>query len=93
MANITNVGIWQPNPGKQTDAYNSLADELLVIGYGGGKTDLLLGLAYTQHTKSLIMRRIFPSLRGSIERSREIYTNPAYSYNESLHIWCGDLRW
>lgn len=74
-------------------AFDSLAD---ILGYGGaaggGKTDLLLGLAATQHHRSVIFRRVFPSLRGVIERSREIF-NPEEkehsrdSYNESLHRW------
>lgn len=74
-------------------AYNSLADELLYGGSaGGGKTDLLLGIAGTAHQQSIIFRRIFPSMRGMIERSREMYneektTHQKDSYNESLHIW------
>ena len=37
---------WIPNPGPQTEAYYCEADELLYGGEaGGGKTDLLLGLA------------------------------------------------
>ena len=85
--------IWQPQPGPQTDAYNSEAD---IIGYGGaaggGKTDLLLGFAGTKHYRSVIFRRIFPLLEGIEARSREIYnaTSEARlkdSYNESLHRW------
>lgn len=85
--------LWQPSPGPQTTAYNSEAD---ILGYGGaaggGKTDLALGLASTQHKNSVIFRRVFPNLRGIIERSRDIF-NPANSdrsadsYNESLHRW------
>jgi hypothetical protein len=49
---------WVPQPGPQTDAYYSLADELLYGGaVGGGKSDLLLGLATTAHTRSIIFRR------------------------------------
>lgn len=59
---------------------------------GGGKTDLLLGLAGTQHRQSIVFRRVFPLLRGVIERSREIFNAEGAvhgkgSYNESLHIW------
>jgi len=55
-------------------------------------TDLLLGLAGTSHKSSVIFRRIFPSLRAIIERSREVYnsanaTHSQDSYNESLHLW------
>lgn len=85
--------IWEPNPGPQTLAYESEADELLYGGSAGsGKTDLALGLAGTRHHHSVIFRREFPRVRGIIERSRELYnaagSNHAKdSYNESLHIW------
>lgn len=77
----------------QVRAYHSDAD---VIGYGGaaggGKTDLLLGLAGTKHQRALIFRRVFPSVRAMIERSREIFNarrdpHSKDSYNESLHVW------
>lgn len=51
--------IWLPNPGPQTDAYYCEADELLYGGEaGGGKSDLLVGLAYNEHKRSRILRRI-----------------------------------
>jgi hypothetical protein len=85
--------LWKPNPGPQTDAYNSEAD---ILGYGGaaggGKSDLVLGLAATKHKNSVIFRRVFPNLRALIERSRMIFnpTGNAHSkdrFNESLHRW------
>ena len=85
--------LWTPQPGPQTAAYASTAD---VVGYGGaaggGKSDLLLGIAGQKHSRSVIFRRVFPSLRGLVERSRQIYnvdndTHSKDSYNESLHIW------
>lgn len=49
---------WLPQPGPQSDAYHTLADETLYGGAaGGGKSDLLLGLATTAHLKSVIFRR------------------------------------
>lgn len=49
---------WVPNPGPQTEAYNSDADELFYGGQaGGGKTDLIIGLALNKHKNSLILRR------------------------------------
>jgi len=86
--------IWAPFPNSpQEMAYNSAADELFFGGgAGGGKSDLLLGLAGTRHQYSLILRREFPQVRSLIERSREIYNSARAehakdSYNESLHIW------
>lgn len=85
--------IWKPNPGPQTMAFESLADELFYGGAaGGGKTDLALGLAALNHRMSIIFRRVFPSMRGMIQRSREIYNSQNTdrqkdSYNETLHIW------
>lgn len=90
---LTTATLWTPQPGPQTQAFNSDADELFYGGAaGGGKTDLLLGLASIQHWRSIIFRREFPQLRAVIERSREIYnnTNASHakdSYNESLHMW------
>jgi len=84
---------WTPQDGPQTAAYYSEADELFYGGAaGGGKTDLALGLAGTAHHRSIIFRRVFPSMRSIIERSREIYNTHSLShskdsYNESLHIW------
>jgi hypothetical protein len=74
-------------------AFESEAD---ILGYGGagggGKTDLLLGLAATKHHQSIIFRRIFKNLRGIIKRSRELLNSDGAdagkdSYNESLHRW------
>lgn len=100
----TSAPVWTPQHRKtcsgvgpcdcpQIAAYNSDAD---IIGYGGaaggGKTDLLLGYAGTKHRRSIIFRRVFPSLRAMIERSREIYNRSGEShakdsYNEQLHVW------
>lgn len=61
---------------RQRAALESLADELFYGGAGGGgKTDLLLGLALTRHHASVIFRREFTQFKGAegmIERSREI---------------------
>lgn len=64
---------WRPLPGPQTMAYESDAD---VIGFGGaaggGKTDLAIGLALTQHHRVQIFRREGPQLKGIIDRLAEI---------------------
>lgn len=59
---------WVPNPGPQTDAYFSKADCLLYGGEpGGGKSQLILGLAFNEHRRSLIMRREYGDLERLIE--------------------------
>ena len=64
---------WVPSPGPQTDAYFSKADVLLYGGQGGGgKTDLGLGLAFTAHRRSLILRRKYANLGSLTERAIEI---------------------
>lgn len=68
---------WLPQEGPQTEAYYSEADETLYGGAaGGGKTDLLLGLATTKHQKSLIFRALSKDLDGLWERLQEIVPNP-----------------
>lgn len=64
---------WLPQMGPQTDAYYSSADETLYGGAaGGGKSDLLLGLATTEHYKSVIFRRQSTDLEGLWTRLNEI---------------------
>lgn len=64
---------WVPLPGPQTMAYTSEAD---VIGFGGaaggGKTDLAIGMATTQHHRAQMFRREGPQLKGIIDRLAEI---------------------
>lgn len=53
------LGKWKPNAGPQTKAYYCEADELLYGGEaGGGKSDLLIGLALNEHKQARILRRI-----------------------------------
>jgi len=68
--------LWLPNPGPQTTAFLSLADEIFYGGQaGGGKTDLEIGLALTEHERSLILRRTNKEALGLIERTAEIVGN------------------
>lgn len=65
--------VWRPLPGPQTMAYESLAD---VIGFGGaaggGKSDLAIGKALTQHQVVQIFRREGTELGGIIGRVEEV---------------------
>lgn len=64
---------WVPNPGPQTLAYNSAADELFFGGSaGGGKSDLAIGLALNKHTKALILREYNEDARSLGGRLMEI---------------------
>lgn len=64
---------WMALPGPQTATLRSLADIVLYGGSGGGgKTDLELGLALTEHRRSLIMRRQYTDLSFMTERAIEI---------------------
>lgn len=82
--------LWTPLPGPQSMAYHSLADETFYGGApGGGKTDLALGLALTQHRSSIIFRREstqFLGPDGIIERSRAIIGENG-RLNEQLRVW------
>ena len=67
--------VWLPDPSNdpQTRAYHSEADILLYGGAaGGGKTDLLLGLALTAHERTVLFRRTFVDGRGMRRRAFEI---------------------
>jgi hypothetical protein len=78
-----------PNPGPQTDAWNSKADILLYGGQaGGGKTALGLGLALTEHKRSLLMRRQGVDLSAMHEELIKFYGSRD-GWNGSAH---GALR-
>jgi len=76
----------------QWQAILSPADELFYGGQaGGGKTDLVLGAAITQHRDSVVFRREYRQMvgaRGIIDRSREII-GEAGRYNGQDHVWRG----
>ena len=64
---------WLPNPGMQTEVYNTPADETFAGGRAGpGKTDVLYGLAHCEHDKSLILRRTNKEASRMITRYSEI---------------------
>ena len=65
---------WIPNAGPQTEAYFSEADVLLYGGEpGGGKSQLILGLAFNEHERTLIMRRQYGDLDRLVEDALKIH--------------------
>jgi hypothetical protein len=82
---------WLPNPGPQTLAYESDADILYYGGSaGGGKSDLMLGLALTQHENSRIFRKQAVDLRGMEKRLKEILGPGTKGYNGADKIYRSD---
>lgn len=76
--------LWIPTVGPQYDAVKCLADLLLYGGSGGcGKTDLDLGLAFTEHEKSLMIRKNYTDLGGLTDRAIEI-NGTRDGYNGSI---------
>ncbi len=76
---------WVPNPGPQTAAYFCAAHELLFGGEaGGGKSDLLLGLALNSHRRSLLLRRVNKDVGDLGDRLVEILGSAA-GYNSQTH--------
>lgn len=78
---------WMPLVGPQTEARNSQADIVFYGGSaGGGKTDLLIGLATTDHERSIIYRREATQLVGIIDRMVEL-VGSRKGYNGIERIW------
>jgi hypothetical protein len=80
--------VWKPLPNSpQLRAYRSRADELFFGGAaGGGKTDLLLGLALCAHRRSVLFRREYPQLKAVVERLRELL-GARGSFNANANTW------
>jgi hypothetical protein len=83
----TGTMAWVPNPGPQTQAFLCEADELFYGGEaGGGKTDLGIGLALTEHQRSLILRRIIKDAVKSVPRFEDLL-GTRDGYNGQLQRW------
>jgi len=81
------VPSWVPNPGPQTMAYYCQADQLLYGGEaGGGKSDLLVGLAYNEHRRSALYRRIKDDTSWLVERMAEVHGSRD-GYNSQKSRW------
>lgn len=69
------------------EAFFTEADETFYGGAaGGGKSDLLLGLASTVHIHTIIFRREFPQIRGLELRMQEIL-GTRDGYNSQAKFW------
>lgn len=84
---MENTEIWTPLEGPQSDAYYSQAD---IVGYGGaaggGKTDLEIGLALTEHKRSIIYRKEGTQLQGIYDRVEEIIKTRD-GFNSQSKVW------
>ena len=80
--------VWIPIfEGPQKDAYESLADITFYGGSaGGGKTDLVIGAALTEHQRSMIYRRVGSELQAIIDRLAEIHGSMD-GFNGKNNIW------
>lgn len=91
--------LWRPNPDHANDTPNpqrlALESKADILGYGGaaggGKSSLALGLAFTQHQRSVIFRRVYPNLKGLIEDSVELIGSDN-NYNKTEKTWRVDNR-
>jgi hypothetical protein len=85
--------VWVPLPGPQTQAYNSEADILYYGGAaGGGKSDMLLGLSLTKHTRSIIYRREGTQNLALVDRLLNELLHERKGWNGQDHVWRGSGR-
>lgn len=79
--------IWRAQVGRQSEAADCDAD---ITGYGGsaggGKSDLVAGLALTEHQRSAIFRREKAQTEGIVQRITEILGSTE-GYNSQKSIW------
>lgn len=83
----SDIVLWRPLPGPQSQAAQSLAD---ITGFGGaaggGKTDLACGLSLTEHRKVAIFRENGTELTGVIDRFTQLLRGRD-GYNGQDKIW------
>jgi len=79
--------IWRPQIGRQSEAADCRA---FITGYGGaaggGKSDLIAGLALTEHKRSAIFRREKTQTEGIVQRLTEILGH-SNGYNSQKSAW------
>jgi hypothetical protein len=74
-------------PTPQAQAYHSPADFILYGGAaGGGKSDLLIGLALVAHKRSLILRREVKQMAALVDRIAAI-VRTRDGWNGASHRW------
>lgn len=84
---IKGLEVWSPFKGPQTAAVECTADELFYGGAaGGGKTDLIVGLALTKHYHTIIYRREAVQLVGILQRMGQIIGDRR-GFNGQDKIW------
>lgn len=84
---LASTDVWLPLPGPQQLAAESTAD---IVGYGGaaggGKTDLIAGLAMTRHKRVLIIRNEKAQTAGLVQRITQIIGSTD-GYNSQASTW------
>lgn len=91
---MSQVVVWRPNPGPQTELLRCPVEDIFYGGQrGGGKTDGLLG-DFAAHAgrhgsdaRGILFRRSMPELDEVIRRSKEIYGPLGWTYQEQKHDW------
>jgi hypothetical protein len=83
---------WKPKWEEQIDGFLCNADELFYGGQaGGGKTDLIIGLSLTEHSRSLVLRRTNKEATKLVERYAEILEGRD-GWNGQDNVWRIDSR-
>jgi len=79
--------LWVPNPGPQSMARESEADELFLGGSaGGGKSSFAVGLAINDHDRSIIFRREYPQIKALEDEAARIL-GTRDGYNAQTKVW------
>lgn len=84
---------WVPTEGPQLEAYRSPADEVFYGGSaGGGKSSFGIGLALTEHQRSLILRRFHDDAEDLAEQMLELLGSREGYNGQKLRLRTPDGR-